>query len=611
MDKKSILLLSDKVLPKENFKNYEKIITFDFATHKLLEEKQIPHEISDNFLTSIELQKIQNESYNFITWYNTEFVSDILKYNEINLGKLFFGEFHNLLVPFLKYFVEILNIFQKYKTMNFIATSKIYSILSQHTKFVTNLDNHVEITSKSPVIKYGFKIRNKHFSIKLSGKNFKRIKNISEPFVHSLVSKNPEPSKKNILLIDFSPLRYKNFFLNTPKSKINVILHNRNSPYVWNLNSFSILKQSNCTLTDNFSKFNKTTGNLIKKSSDDLSVKISSLWAHSDFFTSFFTISDISFWQSLKKIFIPLFEKRVIEYVKEIEITKRLFENYSFSSILIWSESGINEQIAISFAKKNNVKISLIQHGLYNDTVEAYDFNKLGIMPYSSDKFLVWGEILKNYAINCGIPDNKIEIIGSPLYDSFFLKTKKPDFNESFILLATTNPQHNAISDLTFTYYSQREQAIQKICQIVNKLNQKMIIKLHPSPYEIDITDFIHKLNAKITVVKAGNILDLMKNCTIFITLDISTTILESQLCEKPPISVFLLNRGFGNAEVFKSQSCIQVNVDEIEDILLKLLNDDVFKKKIIDAGKQFNDKYLFYKGNSSQHLLTFLEEFK
>ena len=137
-----------------------------------------------------------------------------------------------------------------------------------------------------------------------------------------------------------------------------------------------------------------------------------------------------------------------------------------------------------------------------------------------------------------------------------------------------------------------------------------MIIKLHPSPDEIDITDFVHQLNAEIIVVKAGNILDLMKNCEVFITLNTSTTILESQICKKPVISIFVTDRGFGNAEVFKSKSCVQISIDEVEDMLLKLFNDDTFKKKIIEAGKKFSDKYLYNQGNSSQHLLTFLEKF-
>ena len=174
-----------------------------------------------------------------------------------------------------------------------------------------------------------------------------------------------------------------------------------------------------------------------KKSS---SLQIDQLWKRDSFFNTFFSFNEISFWSILKPFFKNMLEKRIPEYVTEIELSKKLFNQYNFSSILIMSENGPNEQIAISLAKKFKIKVALIQHGLYDDAADTYDFNNLSVLPRSSDKFLVWGEILKNYAINCGISAEKIEIVGSPTYDDFFLKTKNSDFNDSFILLATTNP---------------------------------------------------------------------------------------------------------------------------------------------------------------------------
>ena len=50
---------------------------------------------------------------------------------------------------------------------------------------------------------------------------------------------------------------------------------------------------------------------------------------------------------------------------------------------------------------------------MYQDTPEAYEYNKSGVLPSLSDKFLVWGEIFKKYSIDCGISPNKIEIIGN------------------------------------------------------------------------------------------------------------------------------------------------------------------------------------------------------
>jgi hypothetical protein len=608
-----ILLLDSSIQIDELklLKKIPKIITFDFESHKLLFKNNILHEISDEYLTKQDLCDIQNKSYDFIKWYNDPIISNFIKYEQINLGELVIAEFHLYLVPFLKKFAELLTIYKKYPNAEFFTTFNLHPFISILTNSVKIINTNKKVERDiSPQMKYGLKLGTKHLTISLPQKYYKKIKIFSEIFINMFFPNEITNNKKNILLIEFGASRNRNFFYDLPNSNINVILHNRRLPSIWNLDTYFIIKKSKCIVTT----FHGLLDNKVKRSIDfgkkSSSLQIDQLWKCDSFFNTFFSFNEISFWSILKPFFKNMLEKRIPEYITEIEFTKKLFNQYNFSSILIMSENGPNEQIAISLAKKFKIKVALIQHGLYDDVAEAYDFNNLSVLPRSSDKFLVWGEILKNYAINCGIPAEKIEIVGSPTYDDFFLKTKNSDFNDSFILLATTNPIHNLIFDLTVASRLQREQAIKKICQIVTKLNKKMIIKLHTNPDEIDITNFVHQINPEITVVKAGNILDLMKNCTVFITLNSSTTLLESQICMKPSISVSVTDRGFDNSIVYKSKSCVQVNNDEIEDVLLKLFNDDTFKKKIVEEGTKFSHKYLHYRGNSSKRLLEFFEKF-
>lgn len=47
-----------------------------------------------------------------------------------------------------------------------------------------------------------------------------------------------------------------------------------------------------------------------------------------------------------------------------------------------------------------------------------------GVLPILSDKFLVWGESARNYALECGIPNEKIHIVGNPLL-MIYLKIRK------------------------------------------------------------------------------------------------------------------------------------------------------------------------------------------
>src|SRR5205807_9408325 len=136
----------------------------------------------------------------------------------------------------------------------------------------------------------------------------------------------------------------------------------------------------------------------IKSNTEIIVNNIDSLWGTDEFFQSFFSIKKFSFWNAMKSTFLQLCKKRFAEGVEEIELAKKLFARYRFKSILVWSESGFNEQIIIKLAKKFNIPIVLLQHGLYFDTPNSYEFSKFaGILPIDSDKFVIWGDILKQY----------------------------------------------------------------------------------------------------------------------------------------------------------------------------------------------------------------------
>ncbi|MGI0056209.1 MAG: hypothetical protein ACREAK_02410, partial [Nitrosarchaeum sp.] len=89
-----------------------------------------------------------------------------------------------------------------------------------------------------------------------------------------------------------------------------------------------------------------------------------------------------------------------------------------------------------------------------------------------------------------------------------------------------------------------------------------------------------------------------------------STTILEAQICKKPVISIFITDRGFGDAAVFKSKSCIQINSAELEKTLKMLFDDAEYRQKVIDSGTKFSNEYLSNQGTASKNLLSFLESF-
>ena len=83
-------------------------------------------------------------------------------------------------------------------------------------------------------------------------------------------------------------------------------------------------------------------------------------------------------------------------------------KKHNFTSIVVWSENGFNEQIMISLAKKYKIPIILLQHGTYVDDLKAKDFNIFsGILPIKSDWFSVWGKEMLEYSKKCGISEKK------------------------------------------------------------------------------------------------------------------------------------------------------------------------------------------------------------
>ena len=592
------------------------VITFDYDSHKILLNNKIQHQVSDSYIKEDELQIIQKTSYELLKWCHQPTIASLLEYQGVNTGQLFNVEFHYMLIPFLKKFVELTNVFKVYGNAHYVASSVLYDILYSFTNSVTrfkrNDNNSNQFLYDS--IKVSFNIGKNSFSIRIPRSYYLAIKKISEKILHVLL--NPKKNSNDngsVLLVEFDTIRYKKIFSMSTNTPLHLISFCRRRPAIWNLKSFSIMKQSNCTIASYYALDDYKLRTATEIGLSQITTKINSLWNQEEFFKSFFSISGISFWEILKPYFMKLSKKRILEAVKEIEITKRLFEKYKIKSVLIWTENGFNEQIAMQVAKKFNIPVILIQHGgIAYDTLDAYDYNCFaGILPIYSNKFIVWGDVIKNYAINCGIPGEKIEVLGSPIYDEIF--SRKSDITSTkkeLILLTTSSHIQNFVNNHTVKTREKYEQAIKKICQTVSKMNKKLVIKLHPFQEEIDITKVAKEVDPKITVFKKGDIFPLIESCEVLVTIDVSSTILEAQMFERPTISISVKDFGFGNPEVFTSNSCIVTDMDNFENLLHRTLHDDNLRKQLVENGNRFVKASLSNQGTATEKLLLFLKKY-
>ncbi|MBI5859516.1 MAG: UDP-N-acetylglucosamine 2-epimerase [Nitrosarchaeum sp.] len=611
-DFKKIVILADSLSSIDVIQEYLKenpvIITFDYSTHKLLTANSIDHEISDDYLDQNEPRQLQKKSLEFSDWFNQEPIKNSLEYNGVNLGALFFVEFHYFLVPFIKKIVEIIRVFEKYKDATFLATPSLIKMISTITNSATQIGNKVENTLLYDQVKVSL---SKSITINLKRDHYLKLKKIFEKVLDLFfgISEKSE-FKKTVLFVEFDTLRYQNLFSNLPKYSLNGVFYGRRHPAFWNWKTYSIIRKSKCKVVTEEKFLGKEINQKIENNISSINSKINKFWDQEEFFKSFFSFQDISFWPIIKSTFVELCKKRMSEAITEIELTIKLFEKVKFTSVLLWSENGFNEQIVLNVATQFKIPVILLQHGLYRETKEAYEFNKFsGVVPIQSKKFISWGEATKNYFMQCGIEESKIHVVGSPIYDDFFEQSKQLERKNDYILLATSSPTNNIISDLTVKTREKYEHFIQKICKTVVAANEKLVIKLHPFQDELDITNITEKISPNILVIKHGNFASLVRSCKFLIVIDLSTTILEAQIFDKPTLSVSIKDYYLGEPELFKNNSCATADIDSFEKTFQIILKDNDYRNQIIKNGNKFMSEYVSNQGAASKKLLELLEK--
>jgi len=610
--KEFILLESNfnlkKIIKKISSSNVE-IITFDYNSHRILENKKIGHKISENYLSENDIEDIKNRSYSLTNWFQNEKISKLLTYENINIGSLFYIEFHYFLLSFLKKFLEIKRIISLNNNAKFYSIGSLYNMIKQfsvETEDIGDENNSTEFLYDNIKIPL-----TNSFNLNFSKKNFHRLKKISDNQLSKLLKSDDKSDDKSnkIVFVEFDPIKYEQMFLLSKKFPSEYFLFNRRRPSVWNLKSYSIIKNSKFTIP-NFKKILDEA--LKKKVSQGKKIMIGNfnkILESNEFFEDYFSIENKSFWKSLKENFSKLCQKRILDAIEEIEISNEFLKKQYFSSIIVWSENGFNEQIMISLGKKYKIPIILLQHGSYVDDLKAKDFNIFsGSLPIKSDWFSVWGKEMLEYSKKCGISEKKIIISGSPVHDKFLdNKQLKNQEIESYILLAPTAPRKYYINGLIIEEIENYEKIIKKICQVVLKTKKQLIVKQHPQTHEHDISNLIKKIDPSIKILKQGDITKIIEKCDAVIQVGLSTVILEAQALGKPTISIEV-SYETGLPQFIKKNQCLRITINDLEMHLNRIINNNEYKNEIIQKGFSAIDGNLANIGMASNIFLKFLE---
>lgn len=597
--KNNIFLIESPVDSKITnlFKKNSLIITFDYTSHKYLEKIKISHLQSEQFLSSSDLEKINRSAKNLSQWSNEKIISNLVTYDNLNFGSLFYVELHYFLLPLTKKVFELKKIISEYTDSVFYSSGTLSNIIGN-----MDIKQLIKITdSEFPFLYDKISVKTPFLNFKLSSNKFEKIKSIFESFSRLIPTKNHINTEKNILMIEFDLKRYEPLFLKSKNSKLNLIIHNRRRPLYHNMKSFQIFRNSNCIVSFNYFDEKNIDKNLISKKTLEM---MNNLKLQEKLFEQFFQIDRFSIWKIIKFQFFELCKKRIEAGLRELVLGDQIFLNQKIDKIILLSENGFNEQIFLSLAEKYHVQTNILQHGLFLDDSNALEHNTFsGIVPYKSNKILVWGENQKKYFSKI-IPKSKIEIIGNPVFDNYSNNQTLP---EKYILLTATAPRKFEIKGYLVKYLEHYENTIFKICSTLEKFDKKIIIKTHPfmdeHPLPDQLNDFVN-----VQVKRNADTYELLKNCEFVIILGMSTIIIEAQILGKPVV-FYENNYDLGTTELTRSKSCMLLNDENFESNIYKILYDYKVKFDLIQKGNDYVKQYLSNLGFAAKKILDYFEQ--
>jgi hypothetical protein len=594
----------------ESFSNQSdvKFITFDYTTHIKLTEKNIQHEISEIYLTQ-DTDKLQKQCYKFLNWYDLDIVKKNISFLNINISKLHNDQLIHPIVKILKKFSEIKIIINKFPNLKYFASGDLFLISKLLIKSVYKIQNGNKDKFYFDKVEIGTNIGKKSIKLSIPITSYKKIKNVSEKLLElTLQNKNKNLSEKNTLLVELNTKKFKNFFLESEKQNKNTIYYGRRRPGIWDLESFKIIKNSQCKIITS-DIINDDILEKYKKNILEMKEKFLQILDSNKELNNFFSIDDISIVSVISPIIKLLIIDRLDEIVFEIVLAKQMFENFLIDSVVVISEIGMTEQIVIQLANQKQIPILHLQEGLHIDTPEAYENSKSqGVFLESANKYIAWGKFSKENEINVGkvSPENVIEL-GSPRFSELNFSDKEN--SEEFVLLATMPPQIEEINGINVRNLEKYLNSILKICEIISKNKMKLVIKLHPTFDILNISKTIQEKFPDIQVIEKGEINSLIQKCSSLIVTGFSTVIVQGQILQKPVISIPLIDYNWGEPSVYTENSCLLIKLEQLSMNLKKISNDPHFKNELITNGNKFLKNCFKNKSESSELIWNYIKK--
>ena len=614
------IILVDSTSNFENIKNFFKkennlsIISFDYKSHKKLENGNIPHQISDDYITDLQCKTIQDYVYKFTYWYFEKDFSKFLEYREINLGRLFQDELLNFFVRFLKKFKEIEIIFASNQNKEFLAENELFDIIQFFTNSTLNLQKSTKKFHSFPheEMRVNLKIAGYEKSLFLSRDRYLKLKKLADFLINNMFNpKITDNTKTKILFAEYNTERYKELFLKSKKFNAEIFFYGKRRPAFWNGSTLKTIRNSKCKIITNHLIYDNVTKHEEKLGIKKMRTQLSELWKKNSSLEKFFTFGDFEVFTLIKPVLVELIENRLSHTIHEIELVNRMFQKIRFDFSVIINELGFSEQIISCLSKTHKVKCIHMQEGFHWDTIAAHaNLTSQGAYLHDADTLAVWGDIDRSISIeNGGIPSNKVRIIGAPRYDNLFnSETKK----QNYILLASSgDPQPEEVNGIRINKIEEYLTDILQISKIVRELDEEVFIKLHPSPTQLmDLVELGKKIDPKITIVSHGEITSLLPSAKLVISIGMSSAIIEALILKKPVIFIPGIDYNWGDPSIINEKGCLISSINELKNDLKGVLNNTKLYAEQQNSSRKYLSKLISHHGNASDEFYKYLKNY-
>lgn len=598
------------------------IFSLDYITHRIFEKNQINHVIGETYLSTNDHKTIDDYTINTtLNWANHNSIKECIIFDDINLKSLIEMESIQYFSSIYRNVISILRIIEKEKPNLVICYSKLNDFIqrvcnSKNIKVIAS-EQIIQDSLTHDTIHIKFNIFSFPFHIKISRTKFFQIKKLIKKITNSIYRLEPpiQTSKKNILLLDFNPVVYRDLLVALSALNNNILLLNQRKPAVHSIHSLQIVRKTGCKII-NLDLFEKQIHNKIQNETEKMSVNINKIWNINQILENIFSFDSYTFWYSIKNSFTTICNSRFLEAVRRILLLNEFFDKYDVSIILEWAETGQEEKEALHTAKKRKIKSVLLQHAMYPTAKIWEQFGRfLSYFSYQSlsDYQAVYGDIMKEYAIAHGYKKEKLLITGSPRHDQFFNFTNCVK-DKNLILIATTGSSGIAAEYSTTMARLNYDNFTKETIRVVKLFpDKKIVVKIAPHQEHVGIAnvmELIKRIDPNIPIVTNANLPELISSCDILITFNNSTIALESLILNKPTVSIQTEN-WLKDEDIVKMGAILSIDkIEEIESGIKKILYDKKFRDQLKNNAQIFLQKYMANGGNASKVLAQELDKF-